>query len=220
MPQAQSQSIEKFLIPFSFDSFMHVLSQAYKAKQEAIEARLTSFSRLSATDIFYEFCFCLLTPQSKGKFCWEKVKILQAHDFKNKSFDPHAHIQDMRFHHHKNKYLLAGKKIYPQVLEQLSSLKDSFVLREWLAENVNGYGYKEASHFLRNIGHRNLAILDRHILKNLVQHKIIKELPKTLTVRRYLEIEQAFQHFSKTINISMDALDLLFWSNETGEIFK
>ena len=73
---------------------------------------------------------------------------------------------------------------------------------------------------MRNIGHRNLAILDRHILKNLVRHKVIKELPPTLTPKRYLAIEQQFQQFASKIGISMDALDLLFWSEETGEIFK
>ncbi len=124
---------------------MHLLQQTYTTKKQAIEERLTSFSRLSSDDIFYEFCFCLLTPQSKGKFCWEKVQKLKSLGFKERSFDPHTHIKDMRFHHHKNKYLLAGKKIFPQVLQQLATTQDSNQLRAWLAQNVDGYGYKEAS---------------------------------------------------------------------------
>ncbi len=199
---------------------MHPLAIAYKRKQALIEERLHSFSQLSPDDIFYEFCFCLLTPQSKGKFCWEKVKKLRQLHFKERTFDPHPHIQDMRFHHHKNAYLLAGKKMYSQILEHLDTIKDPRELRAWLAAHVEGYGYKESSHFLRNIGHKNLAILDRHILKNLVRHKVIPELPKTLTPKRYLEIEQAFQQFADKIDIPMDALDLLFWSEETGEVFK
>jgi N-glycosylase/DNA lyase len=87
-------------------------------------------------------------------------------------------------------------------------------------KNVKGLGWKEASHFLRNIGHRNLAILDRHILRNLKRHGVIKSLPKTLTPKRYLVIEQKFMEFSSTIGITMDELDLLFWSRETGEILK
>ena len=199
---------------------MHPLHHTYKSKQRAIEQRLRAFSQLAVDDIFYEFCFCLLTPQSKGKFCWEKVQNLRFLHFKERSFNPHRYIKDMRFHHHKNNYLLAGKKIYPQVLEQLSLRQDSSTLRAWLATHVDGYGYKESSHFLRNIGHRNLAILDRHILKNLVHHKVIPELPKTLTPKTYLAIEQRFQRFAQKINIPLDALDLLFWSNETGEVFK
>jgi len=220
MCSSQSTCIEKFLIPLFLCSPMHPLQQAYSAKKQVITDRLTSFSRLSSDDLFYEFCFCLLTPQSKGKFCWEKVQKLRSLHFKESSFNPHRYIKDMRFHHHKNKYLLAGKQIYPQVLEQLSLCQDSSTLRAWLAKNVDGYGYKESSHFLRNIGHTNLAILDRHILKNLVHHKVIPELPKTLTPKTYLAIEQRFQRFAQKINIPMDALDLLFWSTETGEVFK
>ncbi len=199
---------------------MQALLQAYHNQQQAIEDRLTSFSRLSEHDIFYELCFCILTPQSKGTFCWEKVERLKRLGFKERSFNPHRHIKDMRFHHNKNKYLLAAKQMYPQVLEQLHAAKDSYHLREWLVNHVDGYGYKEASHFLRNIGHRNLAILDRHILKNLVCRGVIPELPVTLTKKRYLDIEQRFQAFAQQTGVSMDALDLLFWSTETGEIFK
>ncbi len=92
--------------------------------------------------------------------------------------------------------------------------------REWLIKNVKGLGRKEASHFLRNIGHQDLAILDRHILKNLVRVGAIGRLPKTLTTKRYSAIEQKFLQFSHTIGIPMDELDLLFWSLETGEILK
>jgi len=38
---------------------------------------------------------------------------------------------------------------------------------EWLVKNLTGLGYKEAGHFLRNIGSGKIAILDRHILRNL-----------------------------------------------------
>ncbi|MEK9139334.1 MAG: DNA lyase, partial [Bacteroidota bacterium] len=92
--------------------------------------------------------------------------------------------------------------------------------RAWLVKNVKGLGWKEASHFLRNIGHHNLAILDRHILKNLKRHNVIRTLPKTLTAKRYLTIEKKFLAFSQHLGISMDELDLLFWSRETGEILK
>ena len=81
-------------------------------------------------------------------------------------------------------------------------------------------GWKEASHFLRNIGNRDLAILDRHILKNLVRTGALERLPKSLTPKTYLAIEEKFAAFSKRVNIPMDELDLLFWSMETGEILK
>jgi N-glycosylase/DNA lyase len=82
-------------------------------------------------------------------------------------------------------------------------------------------GYKEASHFLRNIGFADdLAILDRHILKNLKIFGIIEEIPKSLSKKKYLEIEEKMRNLANEVNIPLSHLDLLFWSKETGEIFK
>ena len=86
---------------------------------------------------------------------------------------------------------------------------------------MKGIGYKEASHFLRNIGFgEHLAILDRHIMKNLKLLGIIDEIPISLTRKKYLEIEQRMVKFSKKVKIPMKHLDLVLWYKETGEIFK
>ena len=200
---------------------MHELQKIYQQKKELIHQRLQTFSLVTREeDIFYELCFCLLTPQTKGKQCWERVEILKKNNFKEKTLDPHSFIKDLRFHNNKNTYLLAAKQQFSLVLEQLKTISDATLLRTWLVEHIKGYGYKEASHFLRNIGYRNLAILDRHILRNLRRYNIIKKLPKTLTKKQYLAIEQQFLAFAEHVQIPIDELDLLFWSQETGEIFK
>ena len=93
--------------------------------------------------------------------------------------------------------------------------------REWLAKNVKGLGFKEASHFLRNIGFgQDVAILDRHILNNLKRLGVIDIIPKSLTPKRYSEIEERMAKFSKAMGIPLEELDLLFWSEETGHVFK
>ncbi len=100
---------------------------------------------------------------------------------------------------------------------------NSSELRNWLAENIHGLGLKEASHFLRNIGKSNnqIAILDRHILRNLHELGIISEEDLTIKgTRHYMKLEKQFLAFAHQIGISIDELDLLFWSQETGEIFK
>ncbi len=86
--------------------------------------------------------------------------------------------------------------------------------------HVDGLSLKEASHFLRNIGARDLAIIDRHILTHLVACGVLRRKPRTLTARRYFAIERRFQRFSRDVGIPMDELDLLFWSKETGVILK
>ena len=93
--------------------------------------------------------------------------------------------------------------------------------REWLVKHVKGLSYKEATHFLRNIGlNDGLAILDRHILKNLKYHGVVSSIPAALTKKRYLSVEKKFQNFARETGISTDELDLLFWSREAGEILK
>ena len=81
---------------------------------------------------------------------------------------------------------------------------------EWLVKHVKGLGYKEASHFLRNIGYSSeLAILDRHVLKNLKKHGVISRIAP-LTPKRYRATNEKV---AKQVGISMGELDLLFWSN-------
>lgn len=201
---------------------MQNLQGEYSNRKEAIKARLKDFEVIGKGDIFYEMCFCICTPQSSARKSDLAIKSLIKADFKNKKLEPSEHLvkAGVRFHKNKGEYMKELKKDYKTHLNIINTLKDSFELREYLVKNVKGYGYKEASHMLRNIGHKDLAILDRHILKNLKNLKVIKEIPKTLTKNKYLEIENQFKEFSKKVSIKMDELDLLFWSQETGEIFK
>jgi len=190
----------------------------YNIKKKEIESRLKDFE--NSKDYFYEMCFCILTPQSSAKASWKSILKLKELDFKNKNINPEKYIEGVRFHVNKSRYLLELKGKYEFILENINTIKDSRELREFLVKNVKGYGYKESAHFLRNTGHKNLAILDRHILKNLLKNKVIDEIPKSLTPKKYFEIEEKFLEFSRKMNIPMDHLDLLFWSKETGEIFK
>lgn len=101
------------------------------------------------------------------------------------------------------------------------NLKEVANLREMLVQEVKGLGMKEASHFLRNIGiGGKLAILDRHILKNLAHYGVIDKIPRSLSKKVYLEIERRMRLFSDEIGIPMDELDLVLWAKETKIVFK
>jgi len=118
----------------------------------------------------------------------------------------------------REKFLFDSKNSLKSVISQIG---DGYKAREWIVQNVKGIGYKEASHFLRNIGfEQNLAILDRHILKNLKLIGVIKEIPDSLSKSRYFDIEKRMMEFSKETQIPMSYLDLVMWYKETGEIFK
>jgi N-glycosylase/DNA lyase len=196
----------------------------YLRRKREIRKRLREFREVKPEDYFYELVYCLLTPQSSAANAFRVVKELQLKDFRNSNTDPEPLLgrRDcyIRFHRTKAKHLLKIKVHYSEIEKILLSGKQSVILRQWLVHNVMGMGWKEASHFLRNIGHRDLAILDRHILRYLLRFDVIKKLPKTLTAKKYLQIEKNFRNFSNKRKIPMDELDLLFWSMGTGNILK
>jgi len=198
-----------------------MMKKAYLEKKNEIEKRLDEFSKLrDKREVFYELCFCLLTPQSNAYRCWDAILELKKRNF----FEDEVELIEIlnkktRFHNNKANSLKLMKENFDEIYDNIGKL-EKFELRDYLVKNVKGIGFKEASHFLRNIGYRDLAILDRHILKNLVKLEVIKEVPSNLNEKTYFEIENKFRKYGEKVNIDMDELDLLFWSFETGEIFK
>jgi N-glycosylase/DNA lyase len=106
--------------------------------------------------------------------------------------------------------------------ELIESFHDRMELRDFFAANkgIKGIGYKEASHFLRNIGFKGYAILDKHVLRSLHEFKVIEDPKPPTSRRKYLEIEEKLKEFARTADIDFDDLDLVLWSNKTGEILK
>lgn len=182
--------------------------------------RLNEFKRISEDDQFKEMLFCLLTPQSNAQKCWKAVEEISKLKSWNSNNISNILKKHTRFHNNKTRYVLEADKTWQVISPHLGD-ENRLILRNFIAENVKGYGLKEAGHFLRNIGKSDnqIAILDRHILRNLVGLNVIKE-DKIKNNKHYLEIEEEFLKFSKEIGIPIDELDLLFWSKENGEIFK
>ncbi len=196
----------------------------------ALESFRAKWKNGTSRDIMHEMIFCIFTPQSKAVNCWACVeKILEKKLLLNATPAQLLRLKEIngvRFKNKKavyacearDKFVKNGKFI---IKEFLSEFKDPYEMREWLVKNIKGYGYKEASHFLRNIGFGDdIAILDRHILRNLVRMGVIPAIPESLTNAKYLEIEQKMKKFAKKINIPMDGLDLTLWFREAGHVFK
>jgi N-glycosylase/DNA lyase len=196
------------------------IQEFYKKNKLDIQSRLRDFKNIEEKSYINELIFCILTPQSKAEKCWSAV--LEINKLKKISEKSLVEILKTRtrFHNNKSKYVLEGISKWEKIKEKLNH-DSSFELRNWLAENVKGIGLKESSHFLRNIGKSNneIAILDRHILKNLHENKIISEA-KVKSKNNYLEIEKKYLDFANEIGIAPDELDLLFWKKEHGVIFK
>jgi N-glycosylase/DNA lyase len=205
------------------------LMDLYVPVKAQIVSRLEEFRRIwaegSDEDLFRELVFCLLTPQSRARTCWAAVeRLVRKSIIKTGSAEEiHKELVGVRFSERKAEYICLARKMFSSqsLRATLEGFSSPFAAREWLVQNVKGLGYKEASHFLRNIGlGEELAILDRHILKNLMLLGIIKEVPASLSKKTYLEIEKRMTAFSENVGITMGHLDLLLWYKEAGEIFK
>lgn len=200
------------------------LIREYKYKKKEIKKRLKEFEsagKCGTKKLFSELCFCLLTPQSNARHCDRAIQELKRTGllFKGDAAGIRKLLKrHTRFHNKKAEYIIGARASFDKsVLGAGNALK----IRDLLVKDIKGLGYKEASHFLRNIGlGQNIAILDRHILKNLKRYGAIDNIPSSLTPGLYLNIEEKAAVFAKHVNIPLEELDLLFWSSETGEIFK
>jgi len=204
----------------------------YESKRQEIALRLHEFRNIwkkgTNKEIFTELVFCILTPQANGKLCWSAVEnmIRKGVLFTGDRGQIVKELSSARFIHKKSAYIVEAREKFfldskVSLKSIISQIGDGYKAREWLVRNVKGIGYKEASHFLRNIGfEQNLAILDRHIVRNLQFVGVIEEIPDSLSKSRYFEIEKRMMEFSKAIQIPMSYLDLVMWYKETGEIFK
>jgi N-glycosylase/DNA lyase len=192
--------------------------------KNSVDTRLREFRELargSSNELFKELCFCVLTANSSAERCME-VQMEIGDGFLTLS---ESHLArklkkcGYRFPNIRARYIVDARKYKNSLKDVIGKFSDENELREWLVKNVKGIGYKEASHFLRNIGYTNLAIVDFHIINVLAKHKIT-ENPKVLTKRKYLEIEDLLRKIAIESNLNMAELDLYLWCMETGKILK
>jgi len=212
------------------DYLKHILC-SYRSKRYAIRARLEEFKKVWGEDderIFAELCFCILTPQSRARTCDLAVQNLVNTTvlFNGTAEEIRTSLSGVRFPNNKAHYVFNARRVFTtstglKIKKDIERFDDAREIRGWLVSEIKGLGYKEASHFLRNIGKgEGLAILDRHILKNLRLLGVIKEEKTVSTKASYLMVETKLLEFTEKVKISPAELDLLLWSEETGEIFK
>jgi N-glycosylase/DNA lyase len=170
--------------------------------------------------LFKELCFCILTANFSAErgihihtqlttcFCTKSKEII-AKKLKAAGY---------RFPNTRAAYITESRQKKETLHHNINTLEGE-QLREWLVHNISGLGYKEASHFLRNIGYNDYAIIDSHILDLLEKHGIIQH-PKTLTKKKYLKIEAILRTIAAQNNLTLAELDLYLWYLETGKILK
>jgi len=191
--------------------------------KELVDSRLCEFKALGSMEsreLYKELCFCTLT----ANFDAEKSIALQQMvangfiDLSKKELEGKLRKFGYRYPN-RAAYIAESRKFKDILRKVIFSFEDESKTREWLAKNIKGLGFKEASHFLRNVGFENLAIIDFHIVDLLVRHNLI-EKPKTMTKKRYLEIEEVLAGIAGKLEMNLAELDLYLWYLETGKVLK
>ena len=189
-----------------------------------IQNRIKEFSSIKKggiAKIFKELCFCIMTANCGAAKC------IEVNDRIDEGFLnlPEEELVNKfkefgyRFPNIRAKYIIEARNSISELESMINSNINEMKLREWVVKNVKGIGYKEASHFLRNIGYKNLAIIDFHIVDLLVKYDLI-EKPKSMTKKKYLEIENVLKQIGRELRLDMAKLDLYLWYKETGKVLK
>jgi N-glycosylase/DNA lyase len=209
------------------------LQKSYVEKRAAIRARLAQFAEVGRESddarLFEELVFCIFTAGASAKMGLNSIERVRPHLLKGN----HRRLMRMlvgshRYPRARSRYIVHTRDYLRRecdlrLREKLASFDgDMDARRDFFARNpgIKGIGFKEASHYLRNIGYHGYAILDKHILRTLHECGVIDSPRAPTTKKNYLAIEESMRKFAEDIKINFDELDLLLWSNKTGEILK
>lgn len=175
--------------------------------------------------VFEELVFCILTAGASALMGIKGVDAIRPILWTGTAEEL---AQRMSFHLYpmaRARYIISVREFVQNELnghicDWIVSFPDREKRRDACVQHFLGIGYKEASHFLRNIGFRGYVILDKHILRSLHAFGIIDSEKSPPTRKRYLETEKRYLAFAKSVNIDPDELDLTLWASRTGMIVK
>jgi len=191
---------------------------------ELVVGRMREFKELGrkGNEVwFLELCFCILTANSTARLGMKIQEELGDGFLTLSKKELTRRLKEFghRFYNKRADFIVSARK-FERMKDIITKFSGAQRAREWLVENVDGIGWKEASHFLRNVGFDDVAILDRHILALIREYGLIERAPRTLTRRRYLEIEHKLKELAERVGLSLAELDLYMWYLKTGQVLK
>ena len=208
------------------------IKENYQSKREEIRARVAEFENVwrGADDerLWEEMVFCFFTGGCSAKMGLRSIAAVKPLLMNGNHEDlMNALVGAHRYPRARSGYIVASREFLNEhcgmrLRRKLESFADDLERRDWLVKEkrIKGLGYKEASHFLRNIGLKGYAILDKHILRSLAELKLLDDPKPPNTRSRYLTIDNKMKELSVLTKIDFDELDLVLWSMKTGEILK
>ena len=208
------------------------IKKAHRTRRKEIRARLDEFSAIwkhgSDTQLLEEMVFCFFTGGCSARMGLNSLEavrpILLTADQPTLA---NALVGSHRYPNARSKYVVHSRDFLREhygleLRKKLQSFDCRFDRRDWLVreKGIKGLGYKEASHYLRNIGFKGYAILDKHVLNCLAELKIIEDPKPPNTRTKYLNVEEKLKQLTEMTQIDFDELDLVLWSMKTGVILK
>jgi len=172
---------------------------------------------------FLEMCFCLMTANSSASKVLEIFETIGEDPFFSIPLEELSKLfkdNGYRFYNKRAGYIVEARRYAGDIKDIVTSFDSEFEAREWLVKDIKGLGYKEASHFLRNVSYKDVAILDRHILRTLHEHGLTGEVPESLSKKKYIEFEEVTCKLNEACDMSLAKLDLYLWYMKTGKILK
>ena len=213
---------------------VETIRATHRARKREIQARLREFETVwqegSDERLWEELVYCIFTAGASAKMGLKSVDAVRPllkdggrEEMTRALTQAGAH----RFPVARPGYIVVARDYLreqcPRGLRaRLTNFSSAVERRDWLAQDkqIKGLGYKEASHFLRNIGLKGHAILDKHVLRCLADLKVVENPRPPTTRRRYLELEERLRTVARDLKINFDELDLVLWSMKTGEVLK
>jgi len=206
----------------------------HRARKKEIKTKLSEFAEVwrngSDARLWEELAFCIFTAGASARMGLNSIDAVRSLLLDGESEEMTRALKKAgahRFPVARPRYIVTTRAYFRAnfdmaLRQRLRSFADPFERRDWLAQEkqIKGLGYKESSHFLRNIGVKGHAILDKHVMRCLAEVGVIDSSRPPANRKGYLEIEQKFLQFAKDIKVNCDELDLVLWSMKTGEILK
>lgn len=208
------------------------IKAAHRKRSKEIKQRISEFEQVWATAgderLWEEMVFCFFTGGCSAKMGLRSIEAVRPLLLEGTHEElMNALVGRHRYPRARSGYIVASREFLQtdcnlELRRRLESFTDPLERRDWLVreKGIKGLGYKEASHFLRNIGLKGYAILDKHILRSLAELKIIDDPKPPNTKLKYLTVEKQLKNLAETLKIDFDELDLVLWSMKTGEILK
>ena len=205
---------------------------AYSQRREEIRHRLREFAEIARTgsdsDFWAEMVFCFFTGGCSARMGLNSLEAVRDILMSGDQTQLAAALAGVhRYPNARARYIVSTREYLSgqcelKLRDKLFSFESPLERRDWLARDkgILGLGYKEASHYLRNVGFRGYAILDKHVLNCLAELKIIDDPKPPNTRSKYLMVEEKVRQLTDMTGIDFDELDLVLWSMKTGTILK